>query len=33
LVERIRLGLSWVVPDINTYYTPGPKGYVDYPAL
>lgn len=33
LVERIRLGSSWAVPDINTYYTPGPKGYTDYPAL
>jgi N-ethylmaleimide reductase len=33
LVERIRLGLSWAAPDINTYYTPGPKGYVDFPAL
>ena len=20
-------------PDINTFYTPGPKGYTDYPAL
>ena len=20
-------------PDMNTFYTPGPKGYTDYPAL
>jgi N-ethylmaleimide reductase len=33
LVERIRRGSPWATADTNTYYTPGPKGYVDYPAL
>jgi len=33
LVERIGQGLPWAKPDANTYYTPGPKGYTDYPAV
>jgi N-ethylmaleimide reductase len=33
LVERIRLGSSWAKPDTNTYYTPGPQGYTDYPTI
>lgn len=33
LVERIRSGAAWAIPDNNTFYTPGPKGYTDYPAL
>jgi N-ethylmaleimide reductase len=31
LVERIRLGFPLAEPDLNTFYTPGPKGYTDYP--
>jgi N-ethylmaleimide reductase len=31
LVERIRLGASLAEPDYSTFYTPGPKGYTDYP--
>lgn len=33
LVERMRNGVAWAAPDPNTFYTPGPEGYVDYPAL
>jgi N-ethylmaleimide reductase len=33
LVEHIHQGVLWATPDINTYYTQGPKGYVDYPAF
>ena len=33
LVERIRKGSLWATADTNTYYTPGPQGYVDYPVL
>lgn len=33
LVERIRLGALLAEPDLHTYYTPGPKGYTDYPTL
>jgi N-ethylmaleimide reductase len=33
LVERIRRGAQWAQWDTNTFYTPGPKGYTDYPAL
>jgi N-ethylmaleimide reductase len=33
LVERIRRGAAWAVPDTRTYYTPGPRGYIDYPPL
>lgn len=33
LVERFRSGAKLNEPDPATFYTPGPKGYVDYPAL
>ncbi|MGD0170235.1 MAG: alkene reductase [Smithella sp.] len=33
LVERISRDLPWAKPDANTYYTPGPKGYTDYPTI
>ncbi len=32
LVERFRRGLPLQPYDTSTFYTPGPKGYVDYPA-
>lgn len=31
-VQRLRDGVECVGSDINTYYTPGPKGYIDYPV-
>ena len=33
LVERIRRGAEWARWDENTFYTPGSKGYTDYPRL
>jgi N-ethylmaleimide reductase len=33
LPERIRRGAPLNAPDFATLYTPGPKGYIDYPAL
>ena len=33
LVERLRQGASLNVVDPQTFYTPGEKGYTDYPAL
>lgn len=33
LVERFRKGTSLNNPDPHTFYTPGEKGYIDYPAL
>ncbi len=33
LVERIRRGVGWAKWDENTFYTPGSKGYTDYPRL
>jgi N-ethylmaleimide reductase len=33
LVERLRTGAALAQPDQGTFYTPGPKGYTDYPAL
>ncbi len=33
LVERFRTGAELATPDPSTFYTPGPKGYSDYPAL
>jgi N-ethylmaleimide reductase len=33
LVERIRRGADWANWDENTFYTPGSKGYTDYPHL
>ena len=33
LVERMRAGAPLNAPDMSTFYTPGPKGYTDYPRL
>lgn len=33
LVERIRAGAEWSADNPQTWYTPGPEGYTDYPAL
>ncbi len=33
LVERIQQGKPLVEPDASTFYTPGPKGYIDYPSM
>jgi len=33
LVERFRTGASLNAPDSDTFYTPGPDGYTDYPTL
>ena len=33
LPERIRRRTPLNQPDPDTYYTPGPKGYTDYPFL
>ena len=33
LVERWKTGAALNTPDMETFYTPGPKGYTDYPAL
>ena len=33
LVERIRTGAEWAADNPQTWYTPGPEGYIDYPAL
>ncbi|HYC79224.1 MAG TPA: alkene reductase [Planctomycetota bacterium] len=33
LPERLRRGAPLNAADASTFYTPGPKGYVDYPAL
>jgi len=33
LPERLRTGATLAAPDMNTFYTPGEKGYTDYPAL
>ncbi|GAC1708306.1 MAG: alkene reductase [Flavisolibacter sp.] len=30
LVEKMKEGAELVIPDFNTFYTPGEKGYVDY---
>jgi N-ethylmaleimide reductase len=27
------MGAALNAPDMATFYTPGPKGYTDYPAL
>lgn len=32
LVQKIREGRSLSEPEQSTYYTPGPKGYIDYPV-
>lgn len=33
LVARVRSGAALVEPDAKTFYSPGPRGYTDYPAL
>ncbi|THH40652.1 alkene reductase [Neolewinella litorea] len=33
LVERFREGAELNVPDYDTFYTPGPEGYITYPTL
>jgi N-ethylmaleimide reductase len=33
LVERWKTGAAVNPPDMGTFYTPGPKGYTDYPTL
>jgi N-ethylmaleimide reductase len=33
LVARWKSGAALNAPDVGTFYTPGPKGYTDYPAL
>jgi N-ethylmaleimide reductase len=33
LAERLRRGAALNPPDMATFYTPGPKGYTDYPML
>jgi len=33
LPERFRRGAPLNAPDSSTFYTPGPRGYTDYPAL
>lgn len=33
LVKRFELGAPLNEPDPSTFYTPGPKGYTDYPVL
>ena len=33
LIARWKTGAVLNAPDISTFYTPGPKGYTDYPAL
>ncbi len=33
LVERMRAGAALNAPDMASFYTPGAKGYTDYPAL
>jgi N-ethylmaleimide reductase len=31
LIERMKAGLALNAPDPSTFYTPGSKGYTDYP--
>ena len=33
LAERFKTGAELNDPDQNTFYTPGEKGYADYPVL
>jgi N-ethylmaleimide reductase len=33
LPARIKAGAALNTPDPSTFYTPGPKGYTDYPAM
>jgi N-ethylmaleimide reductase len=32
LVERMQKGLPLAAPDFNTFFTPGERGYTDYPV-
>lgn len=32
LVARLQKGLPLATPDFNTFYSPGPAGYIDYPT-
>ncbi len=33
LIERLRAGAELTEPDVATFYSPGPAGYIDYPTL
>jgi N-ethylmaleimide reductase len=33
LVARVRAGAALVEPDAKTFYSPGPRGYTDYPPM
>lgn len=33
LIDRLVLGAELNVPDVATFYAPGPAGYIDYPTL
>lgn len=33
LVERVKTGTALIEPDSRTFYSPGARGYTDYPAL
>jgi N-ethylmaleimide reductase len=33
LMERWKIGAPVNAPDMDTFYTPGPKGYTDYPVM
>ena len=33
LVQRLKKGAALNAPDFSTFYTPGAKGYTDYPTL
>ena len=33
LPERVKAGAALNAPDSSTYYTPGAKGYTDYPTM
>ena len=33
LPERIKAGVALNTPDASTFYTPGAKGYTDYPVV
>lgn len=33
LPQRVAAGAAWNTPDPSTFYTPGAKGYTDYPTL
>jgi N-ethylmaleimide reductase len=33
LVARMQIGAALTAPNFDTFYTPGPVGYTDYPTL